>query len=187
MLGPVDHDVADRRIGEQFLERPETEKLVNQHLFERELFAPVKGDLQLGEHFRDDRAEFLGELVLVERGRGLGVDPLEQARQHLFLDPVDRGFKALDLAAALIAARILAGGQAIHCPRLADAIAGRRFLGLGQLFERRKLVAAAGRTRRGARARAALHRLGDAETRTASAAHSTTLAECAHARWSLAD
>ena len=68
-------------IGEQLLERPEAEQFVDQHLFERELFAAVERQLQLGEHFADDRAEFLGQLVLVERRGGFGIDAFEQARQ----------------------------------------------------------------------------------------------------------
>ena len=43
--------------------RPEAQKFIDQNLFKRELLAPVQGDLQLGEDFRDDRAEFLGEFV----------------------------------------------------------------------------------------------------------------------------
>ena len=114
LLGAVDHDVADRRVGEQLLERPEAEQFVDQHLFERELLAAIEGDLELGEHFGDDRPEFLGELVLVEGRRGFGIDALEQAREHLFLDPVDRGFEAFDLAAGRFAAGILARGKAVH-------------------------------------------------------------------------
>ena len=100
LVGAVDHDVADRRVGEQLLERAEAEQLVDQHLFERELLAAVEVDLELGQHLADDRAEFLGELVLAERRGGFGVDALEQARKHLLLDPVDRGFEAFGLAAA---------------------------------------------------------------------------------------
>ena len=85
----------DVGIGEQFLERAEAEQFVDQHLFQRELLAPVERDLQLGEHFDDDRAEFLGQLVLGQRRGGFGIDALEQARQHLFLDLVDRCFEAL--------------------------------------------------------------------------------------------
>src|SRR5258708_28004906 len=48
LVGAVDHDVADRRIREQLLERPEAEQFVDQHLFERQLFAPVEVDLELG-------------------------------------------------------------------------------------------------------------------------------------------
>ena len=82
------------RVVEQFLERAEAEQFVDQHLFQRELLAAVEVDLQLGEHLADDRAEFLGQLVLGERGGGFGIDALEQARKHLLLDPVDRGFEA---------------------------------------------------------------------------------------------
>ena len=73
---------------------PEAEQLVDQHLLQRELLAAVEVDLELGEHLADDRAEFLGQLVLGERRRGLGIDALEQAREHLLLDPVDRGLEA---------------------------------------------------------------------------------------------
>src|SRR5205823_13642638 len=79
LLRTVDHDVADRRICEQRFERAKAEKLVDQHLLERKLLAPIQRYLQLGEHFADDRAEFLGELVLAQRRRGLRIDTLEQA------------------------------------------------------------------------------------------------------------
>jgi hypothetical protein len=64
LVRAVDHDVGDVGVVEQFLERAEAEQLVDQHLFERELLAPVEGDLELGQHLHDDRAEFLGELLL---------------------------------------------------------------------------------------------------------------------------
>ncbi len=83
---------------EQLLERAEAEQFVDQHLFERELLAAVEVDLELGQHLADDRAEFLGELVLAKRRRGFGIDALEQARKHLFLDAVDRGLEAFALA-----------------------------------------------------------------------------------------
>ncbi len=111
LVRAVDHDVADRRVGEQLFERPEAEQLVDQHLLERELLAAVEVDLQLGEHLADDRAEFLGQLVLAERGGRFGIDALEQARKHLFLDPVNRGFEAFGLAAAGFAAGVLARGR----------------------------------------------------------------------------
>jgi hypothetical protein len=53
----------------------------------------LKRELQLGQHFHDDRAEFFGQLFLGQRRGGFGIDAFEQARQHLFLDLVDRGFK----------------------------------------------------------------------------------------------
>ena len=144
LLGAVDHDVADGRVGEQLFERAEAEQLVDQHLLERELLAAVEGDLQLGEHFRDDRAEFLGELVLVERRGGFGVDALEQARKHLLLDPVDRGFETLGLAAA---GSPLAFWRAVRrsiAPLLgADASAGIAASTVGvSSSDRRELVAA---------------------------------------------
>ena len=115
LVGAVDHDVADRRIGEQFLERPEAEQLVDQHLFERELLAAVEVDLELGQHLADDRAEFLGQLVLAERRRGFGIDPLEQARKHLLLDPVDRGLEAFrPCCCRCFAAGVLALVEAIQ-------------------------------------------------------------------------
>ena len=56
LVRTVDHDVADGRVGEQLFERPEAEKLVDEHLLERELLAAIERDLQLGEDFADDRA-----------------------------------------------------------------------------------------------------------------------------------
>ena len=176
LLGAVDHDVADRRVGEQLFERPEAEKFVDQNLLERELLAPVERDLQLGEHFGNDRPEFLGELVLVERRRGFGVDSFEQARKHLLLDPVNRGFETLDPAAALLAAGILTRRQAVHRANLANRIRRGGIHRRRQLVDRRELVATAGRRATGA----ALHGLGNPEV-GASTAHAATLAECAHA------
>ena len=108
---------------------PEAEQFVDQHLFQRELLAPVEVDLQLGEHLADDRAEFLGQLVLGERRRGFGIDALEQARKHLLLDPVDRGFEAFDCCRlALLAGLRLAVGEPGHRVAAVDArrIAGWR-------------------------------------------------------------
>ena len=109
-------------IGEQFLERAEAEQFVDQHLFERELFAAVERQLQLGEHFADDRAEFLGEFVLGQRRGRLGVDAFEQARQHLFLDLVDRCLEAFDPAVAGLARGGLAVGEPRH--RVPETCAG---------------------------------------------------------------
>src|SRR4029079_6686500 len=184
LLGTVDHDVADCRVGEQLFERPESEQLVDEDLLARELFAPFERDLELGEHLRDDRAEFLRELVLVEGRRRFGVDAFQEAREDLLLDPVDRRLKAFDFAAALFAAGVLSSREAVH--GAAGGGAAFREIGFGRrkLVERRELIAAV-RRRRGRAARAALHGLGDAKARASAATHSTTLAECAHARWSL--
>ena len=114
LLGAVDHDVGDVRIGQQLLERAVAEQLVDQHLFQRELLAAVEVDLQLGEHFADDRAEFLGELVLGQRRGGFGIDALEQARKHLLLDLVDRGIEAFGLVGCGVARSGLPVGEARH-------------------------------------------------------------------------
>ena len=63
LIGSIDHDVADFRVAEQLFERPETQKFVNQHFFQRKLLAPVEGQFEFGEHFANDRAEFLGQFV----------------------------------------------------------------------------------------------------------------------------
>ena len=80
LVGAVDHDVADGRVGEKLLERAEAEQLIHQHLFERELLAAVEVDLELVEHLADDRPELFGELVLAQRRGGFRIDALEQAR-----------------------------------------------------------------------------------------------------------
>ena len=113
-----------RRVGQQLFQRPKAEQLVDQHLLERELLAPVERDLQLGEHLADDRAEFLGELVLAERRRGFRVDALEQARKHLLLDAVDRSLEAFALAARGLSAGVLARREAVHCRALRSGAFG---------------------------------------------------------------
>ena len=175
LVGAVDHDVADRGVGEQLFERAKAEQFIDQHLFERELLAPVEGDLELQQHLGNDRPEFLGQLVLVEHRRGFGIDPFEQARKHLFLDLVDRRLETLGLAAGSGAAGVLAGGQAVHCLAALAGVAGR---GL-ELLQRRKLVAA-GIVAQGP-VDGALHRLGHAEPRACRRpADSAASTECAH-------
>ncbi len=152
---------------EQFLERAEAEQLVDQHLLERELLAAVERELELGEHFADDRAEFLGELVLRERRSGFGIDTFEQARKHLLLDAVDRGLKAFGARIAGFARCILAIGEPCHC-FAAGGGATRVRIGFGQrctrkrhAVQRRKLLSA--HRLGGALSAAALHRSGNAE------------------------
>ena len=82
LVGAVDHDVADRRVGEQLLERAEAEQFVDQHLFERELLAAVEVDLELGQDLGNDRAEFLGELVLGEGRGGFRDRPVREAAEE---------------------------------------------------------------------------------------------------------
>ena len=147
----------DRGIGEQFLERPQPEQFVDQHLFQRELFAPVERQLQLGEHLADDRAEFLGQFVLAQRRRGFGIDAFEQAREHLFLDLVDRAFESLGAAVARIAARRLAIGQPLHridlLPGMFPVSGASVSPGMRQRIDRREIAIPATSQHRGARGR----------------------------------
>jgi hypothetical protein len=101
LVRAVDHDIGDVRIAEQLFERTEAEQLVDQHFFQRKLFAPVEREFQFGQHFDDDRAEFFGQLVLGQRGGGFRIDALEQAGKHLFLDLVDRSFEMVRIHAIL--------------------------------------------------------------------------------------
>ena len=187
LIRPVDHDIGHVRIVEQFFERTEAEQFVDQHLFQRELLAAVEGDLELGQHFHDDRAEFLGEILLGQRRRRFGIDPLEQAREHLFLDLVDAGFKPADFGIALVDR-----GHALV--ETVDRFGGcgrtrRRRRCRGGAFsavfarDRRELVSAA---RAGCgRTAGALHRTRDPEGRSAAGLHSASVAlfaECAHSQ-----
>ena len=70
LFRPVHHDIGNIRIIEQFFERAKAEQFIDQNFFERELFAAVQGEFELRQHFHDDRAEFFGELFLVERRGG---------------------------------------------------------------------------------------------------------------------
>src|SRR3546814_8545994 len=85
LVRAVDHDVGDVGVVQQLFERSEAEQLVDQHLFERELLAAVKIDFQLGKHLADDRAEFLGQLVLGEGGGVRGIDAFTEGGKDLLL------------------------------------------------------------------------------------------------------
>ena len=173
LVGTVDHDVADGRIGEQFLERAQAEQLVDQHLFERKLLAAVEGDLELGQNFADDRAEFFGKLVLAERRRRFRIDPFQQSRENLLLDPVDRSLEAFGLGRSCVAARILAIVEPVHRTqwvawnRACDRVKGSGNIG-GDIDELGP--------------GAALHRSSHAERRAlcVAAAHAASFAECVH-------
>ena len=183
LVGAVDHNVRDIGIVEQFLQRAETEQFVDQHLLERELLAPVQRDLQFGQHFHDDRAEFLRQFILGQRGGRFGIDAFEQTRQHLLLDLVDAGFETADLALARMG-RVHPLREARH--RIAVRGGGCR--GFGRVGrQRRKLFAAIvgfGRFR-GRRRSAAAHGLGDSELRTCTGidpCRPVFPSECAHCR-----
>ena len=81
---------------------------------------------------------------LDKRGGRLGIDALEQARQHLLLDAVDRGLEAFVLGRALLARLRLAIGETGHgvvviaAQRGGDGAVDVEALGL----DRRKLGAA---------------------------------------------
>src|SRR3546814_3895456 len=47
LFGAVHHDICYIRVGQQFLKRAKTQQFVDQHLFQCELFAPVKREFQL--------------------------------------------------------------------------------------------------------------------------------------------
>ena len=113
LLGAVDHDVGDQRIVQQLFEGAKAQQFVYQNLFECELLAPVERQLEFGQHFSDDRSEFLGQFVFRERCSSLGVDPFEQARKNLFLDLVDRGFEPFRLLRCGFD-RVLALGEPLH-------------------------------------------------------------------------
>ena len=90
--------------------------------------------------------------------------------------------KPSDLLLPCFAAGVLARGQAVHRAHRRTAIGDR---GVDRWRQARRAAGTGRRPRdRGSRRKSppgrALHRLGDAEIR-ASAAHATTLAECAHA------
>ncbi len=188
LLGAVDHDVRDVGIVEQLLERPQAQQFVDQHLFERELLAAVERELQLGQHLDDDRAEFLGQLFLVERGGGFGIDALQQARQHLFLDAVDRAFKPLHPRLAGIARQGLTLGKALHRIERAAGDGADRIAFGQDGWDGGELIAALALGR--ACAGRALHRPGDTECRAPGGCPvpcSTAPSKCTHADTILRD
>ena len=144
------------------------------------LLAAVEREFELGEHLADDRAELLGQLVLAQRCGGFGVDTLEQAREHLFLDAMNRGLEALDPAVAGFAGRRLALGQTLHRVHLhaghVTDTAG--FARQRHEVDGRELVATLGL---GALGATTLHRLGHAEgARRLSSPHSAATSERTH-------
>ena len=106
---------------------------------------------------------------LRQRRRGFGIDAFEQARQHLFLDPVDAGFEALKLFRLhRLGRRPLI--QPVHRLHFGGEDARRR-------VGRRRHIEG-GELRPAGRAGATLHRLRHAK---GGAASSTAAAsECAH-------
>ena len=159
LLRAVHHDVADVGIVQQLFQGPEAEQFVDQHLFQRELFAAVEVDLQFGEHLADDRPEFLGQFVLRQHRGRFGVDAFEEAREHLLLDLVNGGLETLDLRRSLLAGSCNAVLKARHGVGLLRGGIGR--VGERGAFNRRELLAggfgrADGRT-------AALHRASNTE------------------------
>src|SRR3546814_20634577 len=65
LVRAVDHDVADVGVGEQLFERTEAEQLVDEHFFERELFAAIERDAQFGEHRSEEHTSELQSLMRI--------------------------------------------------------------------------------------------------------------------------
>ena len=91
----INHDIGNVRIAEQLFKRTKAEQFVDEHFFQSKLFAAVKRQLEFGQHFKNDRAEFFGQLFFIQRCRRFGVHTLQKARENLFFDFVYRRFKAL--------------------------------------------------------------------------------------------
>ena len=108
LVRAVDHDVADAGSASSSSSGPRPRSSSTSTFSSANCSRRLRLILSSVKHLADDRAEFLGQLVLAERGGGFGIDALEQARKNLFLDPVDRGFEAFGLAAACFAAGVLA-------------------------------------------------------------------------------
>ncbi len=88
LLRPVDHDVGDGLVGEQRLERPQPEHVVEQHRDEMALLGLIELDFLLDQDLADDGAELARKFVAAELRRDLAVDPLHDRR----VDARDRRF-----------------------------------------------------------------------------------------------
>ncbi len=75
LLGSIDHDVVDRLVGEQRLERAEAEHVVEQDGDEVALLDLVELDFLLAEDLRDDAGELLLQFGAAKLGGNLAVDP----------------------------------------------------------------------------------------------------------------
>ena len=136
----VDHDIRNIRVLKQFLEGTKAEKFVDENLFQSKLLTAVERQFQLGQHFHDDRAEFFGQLFLVERGCRFGIYPFQQSRKDLFLDFVYRCAETFILVGFLLN-RIGAFRQPRHGVTLVRGSSTLRFFTRkGNRIDRRKLL-----------------------------------------------
>jgi len=116
------------------------------------------------------RPEFLGQLVLAQRRRGLRIDAFEQARQHLFLDLVDARLEPLrPFGLHILGRRALV--QPLHRLQLGAEGRGRRIVRGGRGLDGRELASTG-------HAGPSLHRLRHAKGGAASG--SGTTSECTH-------
>ena len=125
LLRAVDHDVGYVRIAKQLFQWTKAEQFIDKHLLQRKLLAPVQRDFEFGKHFQNDRTEFFREFVLAECGRRFGINPFQQARQYLFLDLVDAGFKAAHFGISGMAG-VHPFRQAGHCVAICGQCARAR-------------------------------------------------------------
>ena len=84
LLRPVDHDVADRLVGEQNLQRSEPEHVVEQRRDQVPLLGAVELQLFFRQDLADDFADLLGQFLRRQGDRLADVDPVQQDR----LDPL---------------------------------------------------------------------------------------------------
>ena len=141
-------------IAEQLFERAEAEQFVDQHLFQRELLAPVEGDLQLGQHFQMIGRNSSDSSSLVSVAAASGSTRSSRRGSTCSLILWTEASKPLALGIAGFA-DVLAVGKARHRIAAAQGVGpASRHCGIdGQRSDRRELVAAGQCVRRAAPAR----------------------------------
>jgi hypothetical protein len=91
LLRPVDHDVADRLVGQQNLQRSQPEQVVEQRRHQVPLLGAVELQLFFRQDLADDFADLLGQLLRRQGDRLTDVDPVQQDRLDALL-----GFSMID-------------------------------------------------------------------------------------------
>ena len=102
LLGAVDENVGDRRIGHQRRQRPDAQRLFQQVAHQPAAFVFVQGQVLVPQGFIDERLHELGQRLLAGPQQ---VSPVEFVQQPLVQSPLDgKVFRAAGTAWAAAAA-----------------------------------------------------------------------------------
>ena len=86
LVGTVDQNIVNRIITQQHLQRPKSQKLVNNCLLKGILFGPVQGDLEITQDRTHNHCQFVAQLFAGQLGCGLGVNDIQQSVEDAVFD-----------------------------------------------------------------------------------------------------